>query len=146
MLFINHKNSKEMKKRFMFLFPAMLAVAAAHADTYPYLTFQTADGTTVSIKVESLMMTFSDGKLVVSNGTDSQELTVVDLSSMYFSTSDATGIKEVAISDADGEVEAFSLQGVSYGKFSNLQAFKGKATPGVYVVKSNGKTQKITVR
>ena len=135
-----------MKKRFMFLFPAMLAAAAAHADTYPYLTFQKADGTTVSIKVDSLTMTFSDGKLVVSNGTDGQELTVAELSSMYFSTSDATGIKEVAISDVDGEVEAFSLQGVSYGKYASLQVFKDKATPGVYVVKGNGKTQKITVR
>lgn len=135
-----------MKKKFMFLFSAMLAVAAAHAETYPYLTFQKVDGSMVSIGVESLTMTFSDGKLIASNGSESQELTVSDLSSMYFSSENTTGIKDIAISDADGEVEVFSIHGVSYGKYCNLQAFTSKATAGVYVVKGNGKTQKIAVK
>ena len=130
----------------MFLFSAMLAVAVAYADTYPYLTFQKADGSMVSIGVESLTMTFSDGKLIAINGSESQELNVSDLSSMYFSSENATGIKDIAISDADGEVEVFSIHGVSYGKYSSLQAFTSKATAGVYVVKGNGKTQKIAVK
>lgn len=133
-----------MKKRFMFLFSAMLAVAAAHADTYPYLTFQKADGTKVAIGVESLTMTFADGKLVATNGSEVQELTVADLASMYFSSENTTGISDIAA--ADGEVEVFSIHGVSYGKYGSLQTFKDKATPGVYVVKGNGKTLKIAVR
>lgn len=75
-----------MKKKFMFLFSATLAVVAAHAETYPYLTFQKMDGSTVSIGVESLTMTFSDGKLIATNGSESQELTASDLASMYFSS------------------------------------------------------------
>lgn len=118
----------------------------AHADSYPYLTFQKSDGTTVSMESASLVMTFSDGKLIASNGTDSQELTVADLSKMYFSESGATGIQDVDVSDADGEAEVFSLQGVSYGKFSTVQSFLNTAEPGVYIVKVNGKSQKIMVR
>ncbi len=118
----------------------------AHADSYPFLTFQKSDGTTVSMESASLVMTFSDGKLIASNGTDSQELTVADLSKMYFSESGATGIQDVDVSDADGEAEVFSLQGVSYGKFSTVQSFLNTAEPGVYIVKVNGKSQKIMVR
>ena len=136
-----------MKKKFMFLFSATLAVVAAHAETYPYLTFQKMDGSTVSIGVESLTMTFSDGKLIATNGSESQELTASDLASMYFSSENTTGVKDIGTADdARSEVEVFSLQGASYGKFSSLQAFKNKATAGVYVVKGNGKTQKTAVR
>ena len=135
-----------MKKRFMFLIFACLSGVMAHADTYPYLSFQKADGTVVSMSVESLTMTFSDGKLVASNGSDIRTLMVAELSTMYFSTTDATGIKEVPTSASDGEVEAFDLQGVSLGKFSNLQGMKEKVKAGVYVVKANGKTQKIAIK
>ncbi len=135
-----------MKKELLFIIGTCMSGPVAHADSYPYLTFQKSDGTTVSMESASLVMTFSDGKLIASNGTDSQELTVADLSKMYFSESGATGIQDVDVSDADGEVEVFSLQGVSYGKFSTVQSFRNTAEPGVYIVKVNGKSQKIMVR
>lgn len=119
----------------------------AHADNkYGYLTFQNSDGTTVSMPVGSLTMTFSDGKLIATNGTVTKELTLEDLGNMYFSTDNVTGIKDVSITDADGEVEAFSMQGVSLGKFASLTSLKDKLPSGVYVVKSKGKTQKTTIR
>lgn len=130
----------------MFLIAACLSAMIAHADSYPYLTFQQSDGTTVSMDVTSLMMTFSDGKLIASNGTDSKELSVEDLMRMYFSEKDVTGIQNVEVSDSDGEVEVFSLQGICYGKYSTLQSFQSSAEAGVYIVKVNGKTQKIMVR
>ncbi len=135
-----------MKKELLFIIGTCMSGPVAHADSYPFLTFQKSDGTTVSMESASLVMTFSDGKLIASNGTDSQELTVADLSKMYFSESGATGIQDVDVSDADGEVEVFSLQGVSYGKFSTVQSFLNTAEPGVYIVKVNGKSQKIMVR
>ncbi len=135
-----------MKKELLFIIGTCMSGPVAHADSYPYLTFQKSDGTTVSMESASLVMTFSDGKLIASNGTDSQELTVADLSKMYFSESGATGIQDVDVSDADGEAEVFSLQGVSYGKFSTVQSFLNTAEPGVYIVKVNGKSQKIMVR
>lgn len=135
-----------MKKRFMFLICACLSGVMVHAVTYSYLTFQKADGTVVSMGVESLTMTFSDGKLVVSNGSDTQTLTVSELSMMYFSATDATGIKDVPNIASNAELEVFDIQGVSLGKFADLKTMKAKAKPGVYVVKANGKTQKIAVK
>ena len=135
-----------MKKKFLFLIGTCLYGVMAHADSYPYFTFQKSDGSTVTMESTSLTMTFSDGKLIASNGTDSQELTVSDLLKMYFSEDGATGIQNVDVSDADGEVEVFSLQGVSYGTFGTLQSFKNSAEPGVYIVKVNGRSQKIMVR
>lgn len=135
-----------MKKRFMFLICACLSGVIAHAVTYPYLTFQKADGTVVSMGVESLTMTFSDGKLFVSNGTDTHTLTVSELSSMYFSATDATGIKEVPNIAPNAELEVFDIQGVNLGNFPDLQTMKAKVKPGMYVVKANGKTQKIAFK
>lgn len=136
-----------MKKKFMFLICACLSGVVAHADTYPYLTFQTSDGATVSMATTALSITFSGGKLVATDGTLTKELTVAELSSMYFSTSDVTGIKEVAITDGDGAVETFTLQGVSFGKFANLQSFQTSVAEGVYIVRTaSGKTFKVTVK
>ena len=135
-----------MKKRLTFLVSAVMAVMVAHADTYPYLAFRKTDGTTAAVGTAELTMTFTGGKLIVTNGTENLELTVADLESMYFSSGDVTGIREAPLTDANGEVKAFSLQGVSYGKFGSLQTFKSQAPAGVYVIKGNGKTQKITVR
>ncbi len=136
-----------MKRIFTFLISACLSGMMAHADTYPYLTFQQADGTQVSVSTSSLTMVFTDGKLIASNGTVSQELTVADLASMYFSTTDATGIKETVISDADGEVEAFTLQGISVGKYTSLQEVKEHVPMGIYILKtSSGKTSKVAIK
>ncbi len=135
-----------MKKRLMFLVSVLMTVTVACAETYPYLTFQKADGTVMSVGTEGLTMTFTGGKLVAINGTESLELTVDNLETMYFSSREVSEIREATLSDADGEVEAFSLQGVSYGKFGNLQNFRNQVSAGVYVIKRKGKTQKIMVR
>ena len=133
-------------KKVMFLIVACLPLLAAHAESYPYLTFQKADGSLQSIGVEALEMTFQDGKLVYSNSTGTGTLTLADLAAMYFSSTDATAITSPAADSGDGKVEVFSLQGVSYGTFANLQAMKESVPTGTYIVKTNGKTQKIAVR
>ena len=133
-------------KKVMFLIVACLPLLAAHAESYPYLTFQKADGSLQSVGVEALEMTFQDGKLVYSNSTGTGTLTLADLAAMYFSSTDATAITSPTADSGDGKVEVFSLQGVSYGTFANLQAMKESVPTGMYIVKTNGKTQKIAVR
>ena len=133
-------------KKVMFLIVACLPLLAAHAESYPYLTFQKADGSLQSIGVEALEMTFQDGKLVYSNSTGTGTLKLADLAAMYFSSTDATAITSPTADSGDGKVEVFSLQGVSYGTFANLQAMKESVPTGMYIVKTNGKTQKIAVR
>ena len=133
-------------KKVMFLIVACLPLLAAHAESYPYLTFQKADGSLQSVGVEALEMTFQDGKLVYSNSTGTGTLKLADLAAMYFSSTDATAITSPTADSGDGKVEVFSLQGVSYGTFANLQAMKESVPTGMYIVKTNGKTQKIAVR
>lgn len=136
-----------MKKKVMFLIVACLPLMTAHAESYPYLTFQKADGSLLSVGVESLEMTFQDGNLVYTNSAGTGTLTLADLSAMYFSSTDATtAITSLTADSSDGKVEVFSLQGVSYGTFANLQAMKESVPTGMYIVKTNGKTQKIAVK
>lgn len=123
----------------------MLALAAS-ADTYPYLSFQKADGTTVSFGVESLSMTFTDSgsKLVVTDGSTSQTLSVTDLTKMFFSSSGTTGISEVTT--ADGDMLVYTTSGTYVGKFASTRNLSEAVEPGIYLVKQNGKTKKIAIR
>ncbi len=135
-----------MKKKVLYLIMACLPSVAAHAESYPYLTFQKADGTLLSLGVESLEMTFQDGKLTYTNSTGTGTLTLADLASMYFSSADATAISSLTADSNDGKVQAFSLQGTSYGTFDSMQTMKANVPTGMYIVKTNGKTLKIAVK
>ena len=127
---------------------ACLSEVMAHADTYPYLTFLQTDGTSITVPASSLTITFSNGKLIAANGTESKELTIANLASMYFSEADATtSIKEIAITNADGKVNVYSLQGICIGKFDNIQSINKNLPMGIYIVKAaNGKASKIAVK
>lgn len=136
-----------MKKKFTFLFSLLLSLTMANAENYSYLTFQSLDGSKISIGVESLTMTFSDGKLLVSNGTESQELPLEQLGCMFFSNENVnTGISEVSAEKKSELVQVYTLSGGSLGTFSNLQQWYKTAKVGVYVVNNNGKIQKIAVK
>lgn len=131
-------------KRTLISMLTLLAVTAASADNYSYLAFQTADGSTRSIGVESLEMTFSDGKLIASNGTESLEISVADLTRMFFS-SEATAIKDISL-DADSPVKVYTVEGVCVGRYDNMASASANMGKGVYIVKGEKTTHKITVR
>lgn len=135
-------------KRLLFASAALLAVSAASADTYPYLSFQSTDGTTVSVEVESLSMVFSDsGKtLVVSNGSESHTLDVAYLSKMFFSENPATGISDVHAAGNSSGMQVFTLSGTLVGQYSSRGSLEENVEPGIYLVKENGVTKKIAVR
>ena len=133
-------------KRFLLSSASLMLALAAGADTYPYLSFQSTDGSVVSFGVESLSMTFSDSgsKLTVTDGSTSQTLSVADLTKMFFATSSATGISEVTT--ADGDMLVYTTSGTYVGKFANARSLDEAVEPGIYLVKQNGKTRKIAVR
>uniref|UniRef100_UPI004028D1B9 hypothetical protein n=1 Tax=Prevotella sp. TaxID=59823 RepID=UPI004028D1B9 len=131
-------------KRTLISMLTLLAVTAASADNYSYLAFQTADGSTRNIGVESLEMTFSDGKLIASNGTESLEISVADLTRMFFS-SEATAIKDISL-DADSPVKVYTVEGVCVGSYDNMVGASANMGKGVYIVKGEKTTHKITVR
>lgn len=124
-----------MKRLLLFLMMMTGALAMLAAD-YPYLTFETTDGNKVSVSTESLTLTVSGTTLTAGN----QSFTLVNLSRMYFSTSDesTTGISETMTADLNEVTDIYDLKG---NKVSKSQMQKG-----VYIVKTNKGTFKMTVK
>ena len=123
-------------KRLLFILMMMTGTLAMQAADYPYLTFETTDGNKVSVSTESLTLTVSGTTLTAGN----QSFTLVNLSRMYFSTSDetTTGISETMTVDLNEVTDIYDLKG---NKVSKSQMQKG-----VYIVKTNKGTFKMTVK
>lgn len=123
-------------KRLLFILMMMTGTLAMQAGDYPYLTFETTDGNKVSVSTESLTLTVSGTTLTAGN----QSFTLVNLSKMYFSTSDesTTGISETMTADLNEVTDIYDLKG---NKVSKSQMQKG-----VYIVKTNKGTFKMTVK
>ena len=125
-----------MKKRLLLLM-MMIGAVAAHADTYPYLTFITTDGTKTSLPASGLSLAISGSSLVATNGSTSKTFTLTDLSSMHFSEtseSSTTGIDIVGATTTEGKVKVFTLNGVLMGTYDSLEAAKSTLPPGIYVI------------
>ena len=123
-------------KRLLFLMMMMMGMLVTQATDYPYLTFETTDGNKISVSTESLTLTISGTTLTAGN----QSFTLVNLSRMYFSTSDesTTGISETMTADLNEVTDIYDLKG---NKVSKSQMQKG-----VYIVKTNKGTFKMTVK
>lgn len=125
-----------MKKQIMTMMVMIASVTAqAENDDYPYLTFETADGAKTSISTASLTINIQDGKLMAG----SMELTLADLSKMYFSTSDeTTDIKEVNTTTLDESADIYDLLG--------RKVTKDQMRRGIYVVKTKSGIRKVRVK
>lgn len=133
-------------KKFLTIMAALLIALSLQAYDYPYLSFQTSEGTVQSVSVNELIITFSNGQLVLTNTDGSQTFSLSDLSYMFFSkeqnTTGVTRIEDVS----NQTVEVFTLNGLVIGRFESLQKAKAELKPGLYLIKSNGKTQKVVIR
>lgn len=114
----------------------LAGAVCSHAEEYPYLTFETADGTKTSFSTTDLSITIQDGRLYV--GLLNFDL--ADLSKMYFSVSDdTTAISEVNATDLlDGTTDVFDLQG------RKVDARQMKR--GIYVIRTKNGCCKVNVR
>lgn len=134
-----------MKKWLLAIIGLTTATVSAQAYDYGYLTIETADGTTTSLAVEQLKLTFADGQLVATNGDGSQTFTLAQLAKMYFSTNGTNGISQT-VSDDTQSVEVFTVGGLSLGTFDTLSAAKSTLGTGLYIIKKDNKTIKIAVK
>lgn len=132
-------------KRLIFVFAGLVLALAAHAYDYPYLTFESADGTQTAVSVESLSIAIDGGNLVATNSEGTVTLTLASLSKMFFAKDNSTGISAVS-ADSTGDVEIFTLAGVSLGKFSDASQAKSQLAKGIYLFKSTNGTSKVAVR
>ena len=118
----------------------MAGTLSVMADDYPYLTFETADGTKVSFGSSSLTITIQNGKLMAG----SKEFNLSDLSKMYFSTTNesmTTEIAEVKSVTIENDAEIYDLQGRKVSKGQN-----GRLPRGIYVIKTKQGTRKVNVK
>ena len=130
-----------MKKKNLLKKMGMMAVFAllgtsAMADDFHYLTFETTDGAKASVEISALSMTIDGTTLVAGD----QTFPLSNLSKMYFSVSDetssATGIRQLDNLNSQEILAVYDLQG---HKIAKEQMKKG-----VYIVKTQGGTYKIT--
>lgn len=120
-----------------------IGTTAALAYDYPYLVFQTTDGNATSVEVSDLTISVNGTSLVVTNGDGTQTFTLSDLSKMYFSQT--AGIDDIR--DDNGQaVEVFRLSGQRVGSFIDLRSARQQLEKGIYIVKSNGQTSKISIQ
>ena len=125
----------------------LFGTLAAQAADYQYLTIEKKDGTALSITAVGLNITYADGKMTATNGTETATLALTELSRMFFSNSkEATAI--VAIEDLQPETAA-TVYDLSWRLVANEvlpSALSSQLRKGVYIVRQNTKTVKIQVK
>ncbi len=121
---------------------ALLAIftLGTHAADYNYLKFTQSDGSTKSISASDLSITFSDGNMIATSGSSTVTIALTSLTKMEFSNSGETGIESIKTNfTIDDATEIYDMNGRRIPSGSALSR-------GVYIIKSNGKTQKIVVK
>ena len=139
-----------------------LPALAAQAQDYGYLTFRTADGTDQSIAAAGLKITFADGKMLATAGTETLDIALSDLAAMFFA-SERTGIDQVGAGNAaaldwrfdEGSLHAAAADGETMIRLYNASgkavasgrgALSLKLDKGIYVMKVAGQTIKVLAR
>lgn len=126
------------------LFLQGVAAIAGESFDYPYMAFQGIDGTKQTVAVESLEITFADGKLIAHSATEEVSLELSQLDKMYFTTEQA-GVAGT-FAPVSGKATVYSMQGVNLGTFASLAAAVNSLPRGLYVVKTDDRTQKMAVK
>ncbi len=135
-----------MRKKMLVLLSATLVFGVCRADVFPFLTFDNSDGSVVSVDVSSLVMTFSNGKLVINGGGSSQELDVASLDSMYFSSDDLTLVDDMSLDGDNAEKTLYTVAGVKVGVLNGNDSLTDRLSSGLYIVKQGRRTSKIVVK
>lgn len=127
----------------------LVATLAAMADDgYPLLTLQTTAGTEVKMAVDKMTIAFVNGQLVATNSEGSQQIPLQDMKMMYFSET-ATQTVVTAIDGAtatDEKVTVYTVGGRLMGSFDSVKEAREALRPGIYVMKTNTKTFKTTIK
>ncbi len=131
-------------RKFVIPIVALYASISVAAYEYPNLNFVSIDGTTKSVAVDGLELTYSDGRLVVVSQGETLNLDASQLSKMYFA-SDQSMVGDLVV-DMLGSVAVYSTLGVYLGEYSSVEDVEASLVSGIYIVKSSGRTDKIVVR
>lgn len=131
-----------MKVRKLLLLGLLCIAGTAAADDYGYFTVRQSDGQTTTFTAIGLKMTFNDGKLVATQNGQTTELSLANLSAMYFSDNSTTAIDGVNTTVNDC-VTVYTLGGIRVAEGTLTQL---RLPQGIYIVDNNGQRTKMLVK
>ena len=128
-----------MKKLRAILLTAILVISFAtiKAEDYKFFTIEKTDGTSQTMTAVGLTINYTDGYLVAQNGNETTKILLSDLKRMYF-TNEAAAISDITDEKASNN-ETYDMQG-------RRITDKPLMNRGIYIVKKDGKTQKVFVK
>ena len=128
-----------MKKLRAILLTAILVISFAtiKAEDYKFFTIEKTDGTSQTMTAVGLSINYTDGYLVAQNGNETTKILLSDLKRMYF-TNEAAAISEITDEKASNN-ETYDMQG-------RRITDKPLMNRGIYIIKKDGKTQKVFVK
>ena len=130
-------------KRTVLISLCMIGSLASFAQTYDYLTFATTQGEK-SMKADGMVITFSDGKMIVKNNEETSTFDLSQMSKFFFSKT-PTAIAQPKV-EAGDEVSVYSVSGQFAGVYGSVEAAKNALARGIYVVKDKQTTRKMIVK
>lgn len=133
-----------MRKFKLILFGAALMLPSlASALDYPWLTFRMTDESEMSVAAENLSINYMDGNLILSSSTVDKTIATDQIKSMRFTATPAAVENIIDIQSAAGEY--YNLSGIKVGKFASIEDACKALPSGIYIVKSESKTYKVTI-
>ena len=138
-----------MKKGILLFLLLATPLSWAMADDYiyPYLLFTDKDGVETTVSVNELVITFSDGQLVVTNGDGTVAFPLASLATMKFTdTATTTAVECLPVEATGTPIEVFTVAGTRVGIYESEQQARLSLKRGLYVIKSKNKTYKLSIR
>ena len=128
-----------MKKAMILTLLTAFTLGLRAAD-YDYLVFTLSDGTQQSVSASNLNITFANGNLTATSGSNTVTIALGSLAKMEFSNEGSTGISTVSCDfTATDDTEIYDMNGRRLPNSASLSR-------GIYIIKSNGKTSKVQVK
>ncbi len=115
----------------------------ASAIDYPWLTFRMADDSEMSVEAENLSINYKDGNLILSSSAVDKTIPASQIKSMRFTATSAAVDGMFDMQSSAGEY--YNLSGIKVGKFSSTEQARKTLPSGIYIVKSESKTFKVTL-
>lgn len=137
-----------MKKKITLLLSGLCPLCMLAADVAPGITFNMADGNSISVVISKLQsIKFADGVILANMKDHSQQsFDIDDITSIIFEDV-ATAIKALTSDVANGIVTITDVSGrtVYSGKAAHVPS-QDKLSAGIYVITANGKSCKLMVK
>ena len=139
-----------MKKLLTLLF--VLSTLPCAAQSYDYLTLRQTNGEETSFSSDKLKITFDNGVMTLNNGVQKASVALGEINKMFFASA-PTAISNVFTKGSIAPAIRNGRLSVKSGATVQVYSADGRSlspdatfTPGIYLVKVNGQTFKVTAQ